>query len=473
MSKINFLQILIFIAGLSPFTIHAEGGMASGGGKGLVCFSASETAKKVRSNRGVVDNTDLNKIVSINALDFIYSNNTLPTLSFFQNKGHTEVIEKILSRIEITIPFLYQNIIHTRKILEKGTRYRQNPLKPIDDENDVVASYGSKCALTTLALNFNLESGPQLHIDNRLFNHPKHTDISKAILLLHEYIYFQARLKGARDSQKTRELIRIILNGPSYTLDEFTKKVYSLGFIGKAPQVTYAPDGSISRNNFFTHYQFFSAPLRDLYNLASYYLRAFDRYSLSFDELNLYQKNDLFRLYDNISIKCELNKAYSITEMLSNFLQKDGVDDCHINFEKTLAGVEKYQRLKAAYIETKIKEEEFDWILNSSYFKYFYLPAETRADFMKISRNVFNWTIEKLSSPIETRTTVYHSLHNGRHSRTTKEEKSIYIPETFPNVFSSLEFQRGESEVFLIDKILKSYHAYGNINFLDIIYPSY
>jgi hypothetical protein len=71
-----------------------------------------------------------------------------------------------------------------------------------------------------------------LHIDNRLFSHPKHSELSRAVLLLHEITYAVARDRGQTESASTRIVIgEMISNAPQTKLSTLITHWINLGLL--------------------------------------------------------------------------------------------------------------------------------------------------------------------------------------------------------------------------------------------------
>jgi hypothetical protein len=68
-----------------------------------------------------------------------------------------------------------------------------------------------------------------LDIDGRLFMHPKHSELSKAVLLLHESLYSVVRDdKGHQTSRNTREFVKAVISQAGMTVGEYQKLTETL-----------------------------------------------------------------------------------------------------------------------------------------------------------------------------------------------------------------------------------------------------
>jgi hypothetical protein len=88
--------------------------------------------------------------------------------------------------------------------------------------------------LATMAIQQNTGDFWLLHIDNRLFSHPKHSELSRAVLLLHEITYAVARDRGQTESASTRIVVgEMISNAPQTKLSTLIYHWANLGLIDR------------------------------------------------------------------------------------------------------------------------------------------------------------------------------------------------------------------------------------------------
>jgi len=202
----------------------------SGGGKGIVCFTTKEIADKVKEDFGYIYNDQLSSITSLEMYDLNFAKQPIgleriaPKLvreDQFQNA--IDLYHFLKQRLKDVYRPLF-NIIEDSEqaFLKKGADsifIDGSSVSPVFDANPQYVSSDPTCTFTTMAL----QSGDDLFIDARLFDHPKHSLLSGATLLLHEFIYFHTRECGKTDSRSVRTLIRYILRE---SLD--TKKIETL-----------------------------------------------------------------------------------------------------------------------------------------------------------------------------------------------------------------------------------------------------
>jgi hypothetical protein len=220
--------------------VKIDGGMDSGGGKGVVCFHHSETNNKVISQARAIYDEDLRDIESISMLDFQYALDSFGASDVIGTEpGSTRstIETRTLQEKLAFAPDLKQKIQTNYWSVYDNVRMRNAPLKGTFDENDMAIYENANCVLTQLAVQQDL--GPAqtvVHIDSRLFNHSQHSEASNVALLLHEAIYFILRKNtGTNNSAYTRELVANIFYKYSFSGDDFVQKFIDSGILVGAP----------------------------------------------------------------------------------------------------------------------------------------------------------------------------------------------------------------------------------------------
>lgn len=212
-----FLSSLILLS----FNSFAEGAMGSGGGKGIVCFNNSDTANQVRNREGIIFNEDIFLITSIEPQDLRYAKQIrgfngggTSITNILENESLEDYINNLLLRSNQISYQIKETIIkYLNELQGDQLIFRDGPLKPIHDDQDVGIYESEKCTATTMAIQHSLNGKVYLNIDQRLFNHPHHSKQGQATLLLHEYVYATYRERGADNSVETRETVFHLLNG--------------------------------------------------------------------------------------------------------------------------------------------------------------------------------------------------------------------------------------------------------------------
>ncbi|MCK5072916.1 MAG: hypothetical protein KAQ98_05780 [Bacteriovoracaceae bacterium] len=217
--KMNLYSCFIVIIILSINVAVADyGGMGSGGGKALVCFDSEYVADHVRNNDGTIPSSLLGRITHLETFDLYYSkivNGPKHVMTADKDESYHMFFNRIMEKIQEKGPFFARDILKSRKTLnDRIISFKNAPVDQTFDENYTGEMLLDVCSMTNIAVQKWDESvkGFRMHIDMRLFTHELFSEESKAILLLHEYLYFIARNKGETNSKSTRVLISAIMS---------------------------------------------------------------------------------------------------------------------------------------------------------------------------------------------------------------------------------------------------------------------
>ncbi|MCR9204525.1 MAG: hypothetical protein NXH75_08115, partial [Halobacteriovoraceae bacterium] len=221
------------------------GGWASGGGNTVVCFDPNSmdlslAFQEIKENGGKIPDKYIPFITDIEMYDLYEArlprgfDQTKPEIiNINDNESFSHYTKRIMSRFERSLPSILTTI-ERGSFLLRGSKVRffDGPVSQVNDINTVIGDVDTNsCVISTMAIQRNINDFFTLYIDARLFNHPNHSKQSKATLLLHEYIYTQARTKGHRTSAETRELVGLsITRHPDYAVDFVASMVANLGF---------------------------------------------------------------------------------------------------------------------------------------------------------------------------------------------------------------------------------------------------
>ena len=225
-----------------------------GGGNAIVCFDARETAVTVRKRGGEITGDQLAGIESVEALDLHeaqlprgFSSNPMPVVGLGANGTFTDYFDKIVKRLEITIPSLGNKLRNVRGEFKNRNVIRHNSsLQRVKDEANVSMLENGKCALATVLLQQKINGTRFLHVDDRLFYHKKHSELSRGVLLLHEIVYASARDLGQTDSRNTRIMLAaLVSNSPETKLIDVINLGLALGIINENILPLF---GSLSRH---------------------------------------------------------------------------------------------------------------------------------------------------------------------------------------------------------------------------------
>ena len=212
------IQVLIGLA-LLPVFCHAETEV-TGGQNAVVCFD------NILYRDFNITDTDLQHITSIESYDLYeakmgrgLNGRSQPILEIGANESVRDYVERIAKRYENYLPKITQTI-HGGMFDDKQIIMRNSALDRVYDEHDV-GEVPTLCEVVTMARQYYSGTLPFLQIDQRLFNHPKHSRLSQAILFLHEAVYYSARVIASHtNSRATRTLVgELIRSEPRNALE--------------------------------------------------------------------------------------------------------------------------------------------------------------------------------------------------------------------------------------------------------------
>ena len=217
-------------------TISFAGAGSSGGGGSIVCFMKAETLNKVRSQGGAMTATDLapRNVDFIEAYDLyqakaardVQGTEKRPPFDILSTEGclvpagyngmppdYGAYIERLAARFDHTVPVISDLIREAAKERKQANVAYANGVAQVDDAYPIInPPDASRCALFTTAVQH--EDGDQLYItfDRMVMNHPKNSQLSRAVLNLHEELYHLARdHAGHANSLPTRDFLAEIL----------------------------------------------------------------------------------------------------------------------------------------------------------------------------------------------------------------------------------------------------------------------
>lgn len=194
--------------------------------------------QEVRENGNVISDDLIQYIDSIELFDLYEAKkrrglnpNPPKIIQIKDNESAFEYVDRVAERFKSTIPYMEEIIKSTKMalpqnnfILESSAVRYQNDLGSVVIPND-------HCVISTMAVQVNYNKFYKVHIDGRLFNHPKHSRLSQATLVLHETVYAYARARGQNDSGTTRELVKqYITKGEFVTEGSVASAIYNLEF---------------------------------------------------------------------------------------------------------------------------------------------------------------------------------------------------------------------------------------------------
>ncbi len=228
---------------------NIQGEWGSGGGNALVCFQRKVISiggeektitQLVRENKNRIPDEVLQHIDSIEMFD-LYEAKKKRGLSSVKPEiieiGETEeyydYIERLAKRYHGTVNDMYGFVeIGKNLIPDTNIIFHESAVEHQNDLGSVTLPT-RHCIIATMAAQVNFNNFFELHIDERLFNHPKHSKQSKATLILHELIYAMARKHAKHtDSGSTRNIVRMLMSyHPDITEGAVSKAINDLDLL--------------------------------------------------------------------------------------------------------------------------------------------------------------------------------------------------------------------------------------------------
>lgn len=222
----SVLSLMMFLAMITPARAGNEGGKESGGGNAVVCFKDSLIPAEIRDpenpHQGELLDKYIGKIVSIEAYDLYeaklprgFGSQVSGIVPVRDGEDHYGYFEKLIRRTETAIPALGARL---RMQLNRFPRERNDlfVMEPfgvakVDDVNAAGLLDSEHCVLATVIVQRKSGDETRLHIDQRLFLHPLHSELSKGVLFTHEMVYDIYRGLNERDSSNARTLVGYLI----------------------------------------------------------------------------------------------------------------------------------------------------------------------------------------------------------------------------------------------------------------------
>lgn len=241
-----FLTATILSAHANISKLYGEWG--SGGGNSLVCFTDRfveyrgnqvDIIQNIKENNNVLEDDHLPFISSIEFFDLYeakkprgFDSVKPEILGIEDGESYYDYFDRLGERFDKSV-YRLTDIVKEAKALIPDSQFVFHD-SAVEYQNDLgsVTLPSKKCMIITMAAQVNYNGFYEVHIDQRLFNHPKHSRQSKATLILHELVYAIGRkFYQHTDSGSTRNLIRYYISyHPSFTEGLIAKSVNELGF---------------------------------------------------------------------------------------------------------------------------------------------------------------------------------------------------------------------------------------------------
>lgn len=224
------------------------GEWGSGGGNALVCFEKlitindgiiTDIITEIKKNNNTIHDKYLPYIKSIEMFDLYEAkkrrglNSKYPKIiKIKENEKIYEYIDRLSQRFNNRVSMM-NFVVQAGKELIPDTQiiFHEFAVKYQNDLGNITLP-GANCIISTMAAQVNEDNYYVVHIDQRLYDHPKHLKQSKATLILHELIYATARRYfNHTGSGATRNLIRYYISyHDSFTEGTVAKAIHDLGF---------------------------------------------------------------------------------------------------------------------------------------------------------------------------------------------------------------------------------------------------
>lgn len=224
-----------------------DGGWSSGGGHAVVCFKDFTTAQaftgefeEAHFQDGVIESiTQYDLYVAQNSVagshgnepidnpfEFVLPQDQKPSLILAKpGESYRNYFLRLASRLEFVEPELASRV----KQFASKSSFTQEPsgLGFIPDF-EPQGGWRKNCIVAQLARQHVAGGAIEISYDPNLFDHPAHSNDSRASLLMHEYLYAIGKSRGQKTSFTTRALVKTILRSDS-TLQDFRDRATAFG----------------------------------------------------------------------------------------------------------------------------------------------------------------------------------------------------------------------------------------------------
>ena len=203
-----------------------RGGWSSGGGNVIVCFNKNirnviTNSEDLKDKHASISSEHLNDITSVEMFDLYTSKlprgleMEVPSILPLKDTESIESYSKKVSKRFRNYFVVPSKVINfgINDIKNHNIRFHRSSVLQHKDMENIGTALDNNCMFTTIAVQRDFNGQSELHIDQRLFNHFTHSRLSKAVLLLHEYVYSFARNKGNQvTSYSTRKLVETMIS---------------------------------------------------------------------------------------------------------------------------------------------------------------------------------------------------------------------------------------------------------------------
>jgi len=200
------------------------------GGNAIVCFDDPQIVKDLKQSKKNGDGwlkdeyvkvdpkTGKSHVTSVEILDLLQAKlpqdveNPQPTevVEMKQGESLRSYVDRIENRFASVLPFI-KDVIEKSRATFTEVKPAPNGLTPIDDVGKEEFFDTDLCVRVTIIGQYQNKQKRYLRYDPRLFNHPMHSALSKAVSLLHEYIYRFTASTGAKNAKSARSLVGVLI----------------------------------------------------------------------------------------------------------------------------------------------------------------------------------------------------------------------------------------------------------------------
>jgi len=175
---------------------------AGNGGNVGVCFDSKQIIKDIHANHEQISDDQIAHIVSVTALDLLDArskyNSTDPDQNLFlstDTESPQEYVKRISNRFQSVVPALSEIINSEFAALESSDKryYNSGGIDLVYDVGDSHYLDPKKCVIATAIKQSPKGDSTLLEFDNRLFEHPTHSNQSRNLLFQHETILHWAQ----------------------------------------------------------------------------------------------------------------------------------------------------------------------------------------------------------------------------------------------------------------------------------------
>jgi hypothetical protein len=229
-------------------------------------------------------------------------------------------IDARLSRFTNFIQPIEKAFVEGRKLIPNASiRFSNGALVQNNDIGGIQLIDKSRCLIQTMAAQKYGTNTIELYVDSRLFNHEKHSKLSRATLFIHEYIYAYSKMYlRHRNSSAARKIVEMIIShNPELTIGDILTTSFELGYLEQEEFRRY-PNISIGSTR--KTYPLWTNILKKIELPVHYYIPSvgFDSFLL---ELNKTLKENGYETFSKDSPLQDIEQLFIKEELTKPFLR--------------------------------------------------------------------------------------------------------------------------------------------------------